>query len=139
MVELAIVTPLMLLLIFATAEFGRAFMQYNTLTKSVRDSVRHVASRALLGQTGVVQIDAALTLEAQNLVVYGSINAAGNLPLLPGLTPADVTVATAGAGDIVVSASYAYQPINSVLPGFGIGPDRSSLFTFRAAVTMRAL
>jgi Flp pilus assembly protein TadG len=139
MVELVIVMPLLLLLIFATAEFGRAFMQYNTLTKSVRDSVRHVASRATLGQTGVVQIDSALTTEAQNLVVYGSITAVGNTPLLPGLNPANISVTPAGAGDVLVSATYTYQPINAMLPGFGIGPNRSSLFTFQAAATMRAL
>ena len=139
MVELVIVTPLLLLLIFATAELGRGFMQYNTLTKSVRDSVRHVAGKALLGQTGTVQLDAALTTEARNLVVYGSITAVGS-PLLPGLAPGDITVAQGGVGDIVVTASYTYQPIFSgVLPGFGLGPDRSTLFTFQAAATMRAL
>ena len=138
-VEFIITLPLMLLLIFVTAEFGRAFMQQNTLTKAVRDSVRHVASEALLGQTGNVMIDANLQLAAQNLVVYGNVNGVGT-PLLPGLGIADVTVTPAlGVGDVSLSATYAYAPIFFVLPGFGLGADINPLFTLRAASTMRAL
>ena len=138
-VEFIITLPLMLFLIFVTAEFGRAFMQHNTLTKAVRDSVRHVASEALLGQTGNVMIDANLQLAAQNLVVYGNVNGVGT-PLLPGLAIADVTVAPAlGVGDVSLSATYAYAPMFLVLPGFGLGPDTNPLFTLRAASTMRAL
>jgi len=138
-VELTIALPLMLLLIFVTAEFGRAFIQYNTLTKAVRDSVRHVASEALLGQTGNVMIDTNLQLAAQNLVVYGNVNGVGTA-ILPGLDIADVTVAPAlGVGDISLSASYAYAPMFLVLPGFGLGPDTNPFFTLRTASTMRAL
>ncbi len=138
-VEFTVALPLMLLLIFVTAEFGRAFMQHNTLTKAVRDSVRHVASEALLGQTGNVMIDANLQLAAQNLVVYGNVNGVGTA-VLPGLGIADVTVAPAlGVGDISLTATYAYAPMFFVLPGFGLGPDTNPFFTLRAATTMRAL
>jgi len=138
-VELTLTLPLLLLLLLVTMEFGRAFMQYNTLTKSVRDSVRYVASNALLGQTGTIQLNAQLVSEAQNLVAYGSIAAAGNTALIPGLSPGQVTVAAAGPEDISVLATYPYQPMFLVLSGFGLGPDRSSLYTFRAQATMRAL
>ena len=50
-VEMAVVLPLILLLLFVTAEIGRGFMQYNTLTKSVRDSARY------LGQTLLQAMD----------------------------------------------------------------------------------
>ncbi len=71
-VEFIIVLPICLILIIATAEFGRVFMQYNTLTKSVRDGVRYVATNALVGSTGVVTINGAVQAQTQNLVVYGN-------------------------------------------------------------------
>ena len=139
MVEMVIVLPLLLFMIFATAEFGRAFMQYNTLTKSVRDSTRFVAEYAMLGQTQTINIDPVLRARAQNLVVYGSVAAGTLTPLLPGLTPADVQIAASSADDITVTATYAYQPISPFINRFGIGPDSNALFTLRAQATMRAL
>jgi Flp pilus assembly protein TadG len=136
-VEFAICVPLLLFLMVTTAEFGRALMQYNTLTKSVRDSVRHVAGEAALGTAGSILVDANLVTQGQNLVAYGTIGAGSEL--LPGLVPGNVTVATAGAEDVRVSVSYAYQPMYAVIPGFGVGANRSGLFTFNAASTMRAL
>jgi len=138
-VEMVVVLPILLFMIFATAEFGRAFMQYNTLTKSVRDSARFLAEYAMLGQTQTINIDANLQAQTQNLVVYGSIAPGTLAPLLPGLTPADVQVAAVSADDVSVSATYAYQPISPFISRFGIGPDSSALFTLRAEATMRAL
>jgi len=138
-VEMIVVLPLMLFMIFATAEFGRAFMQYNTLTKSVRDSARFVAEYAMLGQTQTINIDPILESRTQNLVVYGSVAAGALQPLLPGLTPGNVTVAAVSGDDISVTAVYAYQPISPFINRFGIGGDSSALFTLRAQATMRAL
>jgi Flp pilus assembly protein TadG len=139
MVEMVVVLPILLFMIFATAEFGRAFMQYNTLTKSVRDSTRFVAEYAMLGQTQTINIDPILRARAQNLVVYGSVAAGTLSPLLPGLSPADVQILAASADDITVTATYGYQPISPFISRFGIGPDSSALFTLRAQATMRAL
>ena len=136
-VEFAICVPLLLFLMVTTAEFGRALMQYNTLTKSVRDSVRHVAGEAELGTAGSILVDANLVTQGQNLVAYGTIGV--GTELLPGLVPGSVTVATAGPDDVRVSVSYAYQPMYAVIPGFGVAANRSGLFTFNAASTMRAL
>jgi Flp pilus assembly protein TadG len=139
MVELAICLPLLLLLMFTAVEFGRALMHYNTLTKAVRDSVRHVANEAVFGSMGI-NLNATLIGEAQNLVVYGTRGATlDSTPLLPGLSPGDVTVTALNADDIRVSVAYAYQPVYLVLPGFGVGSDRDMLLTFNAASSMRAL
>jgi Flp pilus assembly protein TadG len=136
---MAVVLPLILLLLFVTAEIGRAFMQYNTLTKSVRDSARFLAENAMLGQTQTISIDANLLLQTQNLVVYGSVNSAGLTPLLPGLTVADVQAAAASVDDISVTATYSYLPMSPFIKKFGFGPDSSAAFTFQAQATMRAL
>jgi Flp pilus assembly protein TadG len=138
-VEMVVVLPLLLLMLFVTAEIGRAFMQYNTLTKAVRDSARFVAENAMLGQTQTIYIDATLRTQAQNLVVYGSVNGASLTPLLPGLNIANVQVAPATTDDISVTATYDYQPMSPILNRFGLGTNSSAAYTFRAQATMRAL
>ncbi|WP_438999322.1 TadE/TadG family type IV pilus assembly protein, partial [Variovorax beijingensis] len=42
LVELALITPLLLLLTFITTEFGRAMYEYNLVVKSTRDAVRYL-------------------------------------------------------------------------------------------------
>jgi Flp pilus assembly protein TadG len=139
-VELTITLPLLLLLMFTAVEFGRALMHYNTLTQSVRDSVRYLASEAILGSTGTIALNAGLIAEAQNLVAYGTRGVGDSSEsLLPGLSPADVTITTVSADDIRVAVAYDYQPVYLVLPGFGVGADRNMGYTFQAASSMRAL
>ncbi len=137
-VELVICLPLLLFVMVTTVEFGRALMQYNTLTKSVRDSVRYVAGNAIFGSTGTIALTPGLIAEGQNLVAYG-VRGAGGTALLPGLSPNDVTVTALNADDIRVSVAYDYQPVYLVLPGFGVGADRNMAITFNAASSMRAL
>jgi Flp pilus assembly protein TadG len=131
--------PICLMLIIATAEFGRAFLQYNTLTKAVRDGSRYLAGRALFGSTGTVTISPGLQTQTQNLVVYGNTFGAG-VPLLPGLTSADVTVVNAGGGNVSVTASYPYNPIFGFVPRFSFGGSVNvSGVNLQSSVTMRAL
>ena len=138
-VEFVIVLPLCLMLVIATAEFGRAFLQYNTLTIAVRDGVRHLAGRALFGSTGQVVISGGLQQETQNVVVYGNIWGAGS-PMLPGLAPADVTVADAGSGNVSVTATYPYNPIFGFVPRFSFGGAINvSGIMLQSGATMRAL
>ena len=139
MIEFVIVLPICLILIMGTAEFGRAFMQYNTLTKSIRDGVRYVSANALVGSTGVVSINGAVQTEAQNLVVYGNTVGTGSA-ILPGLTTGAVTVAGAGGSNVSVSVTYPYGSIFAFIPGFFYGPNTSTnSFNLQATVTMRAL
>jgi Flp pilus assembly protein TadG len=139
MIEFAVVLPLMLLLILGVAELGRAFMQYNVLTKSVRDGVRHLAQYAPSGSSGTIDIDAQTMSETKNLVVYGNSAGAGN-PLLDGFSPGQVTVVDAGGENVRVDASYPYQPVfGPTLPTFGFGPAIPVTFTMQASVTMKAI
>lgn len=138
-VEFALTLPVLLLLMLATAEFGRMLSQYDTLTKAVRDSCRYVASKAAVGTTYVVSITSQLQGEAGNLVAYGNTNGTGTA-LLPGLAPSNVTVADAGGGYVSVSATYTYSPmIGNTLPTFGLGNPISLNLSLKTAVTMRAL
>lgn len=138
-VEFVIVLPLCLMLMIGVAEFGRAFLQYNTLTQAVRDGARHLAGGALFGSTGTVAISGALATETQNLVVYGNISGAG-APVLAGLSPANVTVADAGGGNVSVTAVYGYNPIFPFTPRFSYGASINTTgYVLQTAITIRAL
>ena len=141
LVEMALVTPILLVLLLATADLTRAFIDHNTVTKAVRNGARYVARNALEGTTGLVNIDANLANETRNLVVYGSING-GASPVVPGLTVANITIVQiAGTNDIEVSATYALSGLlGPLLPtNLYTGNTISAARTLRAAVTMRAL
>ena len=138
-VEFVVVLPICLMLLLVVGEFGRAFMQYNVLTKSARDAIRYVAANASPGQTGTISITGTVQTETQNLVVYGNTGGTGSA-VLPGLTAGAVTVANAGGGNVSVSVSYPYAPMFTLIPGFSYGSDTStSGFNLQTAVTMRAL
>jgi hypothetical protein len=143
MIEMVAVTPLLLLLILGVAEIGKALAQYNTLNKSVREAVRHVAASALLGSTGTVSLSQDLKDEAKNLVVYGSV-AQGDppgQPRLPGLSTSHVFVEPVGVNMVRIQANYPYTPIfGPVLLTFGYGTDPGTVgITLPASAIMRAL
>lgn len=141
-VEAAIVLPLLLLLMLATGELGRAFYQYNTLTKAVRDGARYISEKATDGLTGLIAdpIDTAAVTATKNLVVYGSPGGSGE-PLLEGLAIGDVTITAVDVRHVQVRAVYGYRPLfASGLPDFGFGSGTLGTgFTFQATTTMRAL
>lgn len=137
-VEFAICVPVLLLLMLATAELGRAMFQYNTLIKAVRDGARYAASASTSSQR-IVVITNQVRNETRNLVVTGNIGGTG-APLLAGLTVNNVTLNNVGNGFISVSATYTYTPILSgTLPTFGYGPAINLSMTFPATVVMRVL
>ena len=137
--EMALVTPILLILLLATGELTRAFIDHNTLTKAVRNGARYVAANAYQGTTGVIAVGATLTAETQNLVVYGNTAGTG-APVLPGLTTADITVTDIGANNIRVSAAHTISGmLGPVLRSFSGGPDISMVHNLEATVTMRAL
>lgn len=139
LVEMALVTPILVFMMMATAEVARAFIDHNTLTKAVRNGARHVASFAYQGTSGTINIGAALRAEAQNLVVFGNLAGAGT-PVLPGLTAADVTVTNIGGNNIEVTASHNISGLlGPVLRSFAGGSDINMVFTLEATVSMRAL
>ena len=47
LVEMALVTPILLVLLLVTADLTRAFINHNTVTKAVRNGARYVAANAL--------------------------------------------------------------------------------------------
>ncbi len=139
-VEFALILPILLFLMLATAEFGKAFYEYNTLTKTIRDGARFLANNALDGTTGLVDVTAANETAAKNIVVYGNQGGTGTA-LLDGLVANDITIAEVGDDHVSVTAAYNYIPIYAAgIPSFGIGTQAiATNFVFNASTTMRAL
>lgn len=132
-VEFAIVVPVMMFLMLATAEFGRVFYQYNTLTKAVQTGARY-ASRPLLKTSELTNIDAAFKQRIQNFVVYGNENG-GSTPVLDGFTAtsSNVIISTSAADKtITIQAEYNY--VFSVLDDFPLFGLSLPTLTLKASV-----
>jgi Flp pilus assembly protein TadG len=88
LLEFAITLPLLLLLAVGTIEFGRAFYQYNTLSKAVREAARYMASKPY---------NSTERTNAARMAVYGNVTGTGT-PILPGLTTGKIVVTPRAGG-----------------------------------------
>jgi Flp pilus assembly protein TadG len=116
LVEFALILPMLVMLLFLTTEFGRAYYQYDTITKAVRQSARYLSVRAQ--GTGIVN--------ARNIIVYGNPNGTGS-PRFAGLTLSNVP-------DPVWSSTGSYPVMNTVtvsVTGFTFVPMAGSVFGMR--------
>ncbi len=116
LVEFALVLPLLVMLLFLTTEFGRAYYQYDTITKAVRQSARYLSVRAQ--GTGIAN--------ARNIIVYGNPNGTGS-PRIAGLTQSNVP-------DPVWSTTGSYPVMNTVtvsVTGFTFVPMAGNVFGMR--------
>lgn len=136
-VEFVVSVPILIFFMLAVAELGRAFIQYDTLSYSVRNSARFVSANSIDAATGEVDVSAVATA-ARNLAAYGVVGGASD-PVLPGFLPGQVTVLNAGNGNIEVVGNYTYQPLlGGLLPMFRGGPV-PTIFQMRISVTMPAI
>ena len=139
MVEFAIALPLLLLLLFAVAEFGRMLYHYNTLLQSNRDAVRYLAGKAWNGTIGQVTITQVLQTETRNIAVYGVPVAQPGNEVVPGLSVTNVQVGAVGTTHVQVSISYVFQPvIGNSIPAFA-GDAITLNIPLVATTVMRAL
>jgi len=144
MVEFVLSVPVLLLLMFATFEFGHFLIQYSTLNDAVRNGSRYVAGAALDGTTGDLKTGSnwsSLATQGTNLAIFGNIAGTG-APVLPSLNAANIITVTPDAVDryITVTAAYPYQPLfGAVIPTFMGGGSISTAFTLNISVTMSAL
>lgn len=133
LVEFALILPLLLLLTFITTEFGRAIWEYNTLTKSVRDSARYLSIQTPRDPVAIAK--------ALNLTVYGNLSGTGP-PLAIGLSTSNVpdpTWQTAGTNPVINTVTVQIQgyTFNSMFSSvFGL-PFGSITFS-NISATMRS-
>jgi len=129
LVEFSLMMPMVLMLIFVTTEFGRAYYQYNTITKSVRKAARYLSVRAQNVDVG----------KAKNIIVYGNPAGTGS-PVVPGLSLSNVpdpSYALTGTFPVlntvtVTVTGYTFRPMVSSVFGFALnnitfGPIRATM------------
>lgn len=143
MVEFVISAPVVLFIALAIAEMGYAIMTYNTLTQGIRDGARHVSRNAIPTNAPVLNVTDDLIEEAQNLVTYGEIGV-GEKPIVPGLTPGNVTVAVDDADlrTVSITVAYDYQPLLISIPQVytrGDGDDIEGVLTMNAGMIVGAI
>jgi len=105
--EFALALPMLLMLLLPILEFGRAYYQYNTIAKSVRQAARYLSMRS-----PGIDVD-----KAKNIVVYGNPAGTGT-PLVPGLSLSNVPTPTYGT-------TGTYPVLNTVtvtVTGFTFAP-----------------
>ncbi len=129
-VELAIALPLIVLIMFATAELGRAFFQYTTLTKAIEAGTRYYASAV---NDLTITTDKVAT--TKNLVVTASPDGSGAV-VLPGFGTGDVSVDAVFNDHVRVSADYNFAPM--LAAKFPIVGEIAS-FTMTVGHSMRTL
>jgi len=126
-IEMTLILPIILLLLFATAEFSRLLYQYNALTKATRDASRYLASYP------------AQTSNAEHILKFGDLTS--TTEILPGLAAesTDFTIVTNGEF-ITVTVIYDWQPIfGDTLPSFVSDANFDLSFPLVTSYTMRAL
>ena len=138
-IEFALILPILMVLLLATAEIGRAFYQYNTLTKSIRDGARHLSDNSLNG-AGVIEFGGTTSTAVKNLIVFGNSAGSGDA-LLEGFSTSDIMITTIDSKHLKVSASFSYTPIIAAgIPSFGTDSTTwDTNYIFQSSTTVRAL
>lgn len=145
LIELALVLPLLIVLSVLVSEFGRAFFQYHTLTKGVRDAVRFLAVQ----DPAVASTDPDVIATARNLLVYGQPRPGPNAtPVVPGLNLDQVpasniawTWSTSSPSYRIVSVhitGHAFRPLWSSLFGLSLANAQGEIPFGTIAASMRA-
>ena len=126
MIEFAIVFPVLLLLFAGTAEVGRLFYTYTTLTKATRGSARYLSLvtdtnwSGTSCQTGLVTLQLSCTTVGKNMVMCGNAGGCGGAGqpavILPNLTAANIVITpppTTGTPRFftVAITNYSYRPL----------------------------
>ena len=98
LVETAVVLPILLLLVVAIVDFGRAFDAYIILTNAAREGARFGAIKPSLTEEEVKQI-----------VVDDVLGSGTNITQMTGFTADNVTVDGQTEGSEVVAVTVTYQ------------------------------
>ena len=128
-VEMALVLPLLLMLMFGSMELGNYFLNEHTLAKAVRDGARFAGRQSFDNYPDCGTVDSDAVTEIKNVVRTGYLDGGGSV-ITPNIEADDITVATSctttaggadmlgiyrgranGAQIVTVSATVSYRPI----------------------------
>jgi Flp pilus assembly protein TadG len=94
--EMALVMPLLLALMFGSAEIGNYFMNEHSLIKAVRDGARFAVRRPFTDYTGCNTTGGTLVTDTRNVVMNGYLST-GSI-ITPNIAPGNITVSTSCTG-----------------------------------------
>ncbi len=106
-VEMAVVTPLLLMILFGIIEFGWMFMVQETLTNAVREAAR----------TGILQGSTHADMQARFDAAVAPTGLAG--------TPLDITDATVDNPIVTVRVAVPYSQVSLAGNWLGLNIDRT--------------
>lgn len=148
-VELALVLPILLVILFGSVELGNYFMNQHSLVKAVRDGSRFAARQSFTNYTGCSGAPGGTVVaDTKNVVMSGYLG--GGTRLTPNISASDITLSVSCASSangqqmlgiyrsrfggtcngsaangcaqvVTVSASVTYLPILRVFGFDGIG------------------
>lgn len=149
-VELAIVFPILLLLFVGTAELGRLFATYNTLSKATKVGARYLSTQKEAESTdvNVSGPSSPLQTRVKCLVVtgYTNCNDGSGSPrpkLLPNLTTANVLITLPATSTLsaryvkVEIQNYNFQPGTFNVAGATDSTSSTFYFSLEPSTTMR--
>jgi TadE-like protein len=134
-VEMALVTPLVMIIMFGSFELGNYFLQEHVVTKAVRDGARYAARRSFAEFAGCAP-SSAVERETRNVTRTGTVADGGTPRIANWTSPSSITVTAAcdtsgtytgiytdvsiGAPIVTVSATITYDTLFGTL-GLGGG------------------
>jgi Flp pilus assembly protein TadG len=138
-VEMALITPLLLIIMFGSVELGNYFMNEHSLVQAVRDGARFAGRQnfanyaSCSGSPGGTVIS-----DTQNVVMNGYLS--GGSVITPNITSSDVTLAvscttSAGGQDML----GIYRDRLSGACGGGSGSGCAQVVTVNATVPYRSI
>lgn len=127
-VEMALVMPLLLIILFGSVELGNYFMNEHSLIKAVRDGARFAARQNFSEYPDCSTVGTTAQDNTKNVVMNGYLS--GGTALTPNIS----------AGDITVSTSCASSAGGENMTGIYRGrADGAQIVTVSATVNYRAL
>ena len=136
-VEFALVLPILLLLLGGIYGIGRAYAQYETLTKATRDGARllSISNKATINSVGVAAAKARVTYMAQNGGMPDFSDSNVIVTCLDATTYADGSCAdgTEPGGVRVETTGLTYD-LGSTMPILG---EATRTLSLKASTTMR--
>jgi Flp pilus assembly protein TadG len=135
-VEAAIVLPIFIILMAATAEFGRYFYEYTTLAKAARVGTRYLTTAMVASSEDTT---------AKNIIVYGNPAGTGS-PILNGLSTTNIVITRSGGVPLLPQTvridvvGYKHQPIFDLgaltrISGLSLAIDVKPSVTMRYLLT----
>src|SRR5258708_3640018 len=104
LVEFALITSWLLLLLYGSMQFGSAFYTYDNLTKAVSDGARYASMRTYGGAcqtTACSPVETSYATAIKNVVVYGTPSPAGGAnPIVHSLSTTNVSVSVAAVNSV---------------------------------------